>query len=161
MNDQTKPNRQTVAQMIRAEPYNRLLFTFNELMEEAAIRELCPEPKFVSVVRYPSTRFIINADGAATVVGQRNSVVYGVVWQIDELSLAALDIAMGVPSIYDRTGGFKRDLQDRLVVAEHYVARERRLGLAEPSYLAPIVEAACKYEFPKSYIEELRLWDRG
>src|SRR4051812_2780362 len=34
MSDETTPNRQAISRMIRAEPYHRLLFTFNELMSE-------------------------------------------------------------------------------------------------------------------------------
>jgi hypothetical protein len=86
------------------------------------------------------------------------SVVYGVVWQIDEIALVALDICVGMPTFFERIGGFKSTANGKLVVAEHYAARETRPGRPNLQYLGSIARAAKHYEFPSFYIEELEHW---
>jgi hypothetical protein len=44
MTDQTTFLAHVVAEMIRSRPAHRLLFAYDELMEESVIRECCPDP---------------------------------------------------------------------------------------------------------------------
>jgi hypothetical protein len=46
-------------------------------MTEERIRHRCPDPRFVIVARYLSTRFIVNDEGVATLVPRRDFVVRG------------------------------------------------------------------------------------
>ena len=97
-----------MAQLILPRPGHRHVFTYDGLIVEDRIRELCPEPKFAMIARYLSKRWIINDEGVATVVPRRDFVVWGGVWEISEVAQARLEICMGVPGIYDRYGSFAR-----------------------------------------------------
>jgi hypothetical protein len=155
------PIRETIGNLIRADPYHRLVFTYSDLMNREIIGDLCPDPEFVTVATAPAFRFIINRDGIATIIPTPDSVVYGVVWQIDEIALVALDICMGMPTFFERAGGFKLNIDGKLIVSEHYVAREVRSGEPKSSYLETIVKAAKDHGFPPSYVEELLRWHPG
>jgi hypothetical protein len=151
--------RDSVSNFVRAIPDHRLVFTYNDLMDPEEIRDLCPDPTFVTVATAPAFRFIINRDGVATMVPAPGSVVYGVVWQIDEIALIALDICIGMPTFFERVGGFKSSTGGQLVVAEHYAARESRLGKPRLQYLESIIRGAAKlYGFPSFYVKELEHW---
>jgi hypothetical protein len=159
MTDQTTPLAHVVAQMIRPRPGHRLLFAFDELMAESVIAERCPDPVFITKARLMSRRFIVNSDGLASIVPRRHHVVHGIVWEVHDISLTCLSLQLGVPSIYDRFGAFARDPGGQLIISEFFATRNRKLGSAHPSYLAVIVEAAQKWGFPESYVEELQGWE--
>jgi hypothetical protein len=130
-------------------------------MVEARIQELCPEPKFAMTARYLSKRWIINDEGVATLVPRRDFVVWGVVWEISEAAQTRLDISMGVPGIYDRYGSFARGAAGELIPSEYYGRlNNRTLGLADADYLAAILDAARRWEFPQSYLAEIAGWTR-
>jgi hypothetical protein len=95
-------------QMVRPRPGRRHIFAYDSLMDEAVIRERCPDPRFVTKARYLSRRFIFNSDGVATVVPRRDFVVHGVIWKISEIGQTGLDIQLGVPSVFDRFAAFAR-----------------------------------------------------
>jgi len=154
----TNARRENISKFLRADPYHRLVFTYSDLMNPEIISDLCPGPKFVTVATAPAFRFVINQDGVATMVRALGSVVYGVVWQIDEIALVALDICMGMPTFFERAGGFKVDRNGALIIAEHYAARENRLGKPTPSYFDTIFQAAEQHGFPRFYLDELLRW---
>lgn len=148
-----------MAQIVRPQPGHRLIFTFDELMNPDRIGGLCPEPRFVTTARYLSRQFTINSDGVATARPQRGHVLHGVVWEVSEIGLTALDIAMGVPSLYDRFGAFARGPGEELITTEFYASRDMRsLGTAKPSYLNVILDAARHWQFPEPYLDEVAAW---
>jgi hypothetical protein len=113
---------QARSEVIRPDPLHRLIFTYDELMRNASIRRYCPNPKFICVAAYSSHRFIVTSEGVASIQPRRNSVVYGVVWQLHEIALAALDLSKYRPGVNERFGAFVRDLSGRLVISEHYAS---------------------------------------
>ena len=148
-----------MAELVRPRPGHRLIFTYDELMNPDRISVLCPEPRFVTTARYLSRQFTINSDGVATARPQRGHVVHGVVWEVSEIEVAALDLAMGVPSLNDRFGAFARGAGEELVTTEFYASRNMRsLGTAKPSYLNVILDAARHWQFPESYLDEVAAW---
>jgi hypothetical protein len=68
---------------------------------------------------------------------RRGYRVYGVVWSVPEIGLAALDIHAGVPHRHDRFGAFARTASGQLCVSEFFATRERTPGRADPAYLQP------------------------
>lgn len=150
-----------MAQIVRPRPGHRLIVTYDELMHEDRIGALCPDPRFVTTARYLSRQFTINSDGVATARPQRGQVLHGVVWEVSEVGVAALDIAMGVPSMYDRFGAFARSPDEALITTEFYATRNMRsVGTAKPSYLRVIQDAARHWGFPESYLDEIAAWSQ-
>lgn len=150
-------------QLVRPRPGYRFVFTYDGMMAEATIRELCPDPRFVMVARYLSKRWIINDDGVATLVPRRGYTVWGVIWEISEVDQTGLDIFMGVPSVFDRFGSFARaPATDELIASEYYGARNNRtFGKGSIDYLARIIDAARHWNFPAPYIEEIAAWSQS
>ncbi len=161
MTDQITPLVHVMAQLVRPRPSHRHVFAYDGLMAEDRIRALCPDPRFVTAVRYLSKRFIINDEGVATLVPRRDFTVYGVVWEISDIAQTGLDIFMGMPGIYDRYGSFGRGPAGELILSEYYGARNRTPGAATPEYLRTILEAAQHWRFPQSYLDEIAGWARA
>jgi hypothetical protein len=145
--------------MIRPQPGHRLLFTFDELMDESVIRERCPDPVFITTAQILSRRFIVNSDGLASIVPRRDYAVHGIIWEVHDVAMTCLDIRLGVPSVYERFGAFARNDAGTLIVSEFHATRNGQFGVAHPSYLSVIVEAARKWEFPDGYVEQIQGWD--
>lgn len=161
MTDQITPLVHVMAQLVRPRPGHQHIFAYNQLMAEARIRELCPDPRFVMTARYLSKRFIINDDGIATLVPRRGFAVHGVVWEVSEIAQTALDIAMGMPGLCDRYGSFARGGAGEMLLTEYYGARNNRtLGSATADYLKPILGAARHWGFPQSHLDEIAGWVR-
>jgi hypothetical protein len=102
---------------------HRHLFAYGPYLDENLLRERCPDPEFLTLAHYDSRRFMINSDGLATACPRRGYRLYGVVWSVQVIGLAALDIHAGVPHQHDRFGSFARTANGQLCVAEFYAAR--------------------------------------
>jgi phage replication-related protein YjqB (UPF0714/DUF867 family) len=102
--------------------------------------------------------WLINERGVATVEPFAGNEVHGVVWQISDHDLAALDSAEGVPVRYRR---------DRLTVhtdqgpspAWVYVDHRVTPGPPRPGYLPKIIDGAVQHGLPQRWIDFLRRWD--
>jgi hypothetical protein len=160
MTDQTTPLVHVIAEMIRPRPGHRLLFTFGPLMDEAAMRERCPDPRFISTARSMSRKLIFTIDGAS-IVPRRDYVVHGVIWEVSEIALTGLDIQMGMPGIRDRLGAFARAPDGRLIVSEFYAARNNRPGTPDAAEVLTVIELAKRFRFPDAYVAELNQWLGG
>lgn len=159
MTDQIQPLIHVLAQTARPRAGHRHILVYDELMHEDRIGALCPEPRFVTTARYLSRRFTINSDGVATARPRRDYILHGVVWEVHDVGLAALDIAMGVPSVYDRYGSFARGPGGELIISEFYATRNNRsIGSAKPEYLSVILDAARHWKFDQSYLDEIAGW---
>lgn len=102
--------------------------------------------------------WLINEWGVATVEPFPGSRVHGVLWQLSEDDLAALDRAEGVPERYHR---------DRLTVhtaagparAWVYIDHRVQPGPPRDGYLERVIGGAADHGLPSSWIEFLRRWD--
>ncbi len=149
---------QIAATLLRPKMGYRHLFVYGPYLDEDLLRERCPDLEFITVAHYDSRCFMINSDGVATAFPRRDHRVYGVVWSVHEIGLAALDIHAGVPHEHDRFGSFAKTAAGQLCVSEFYATRNRTPGRASPSYLRPILKAARRWEFPQDYLDELASW---
>jgi hypothetical protein len=157
-----KPGRliRIAANLLRPKMGYRHLFVYGAYLDENLLRERCPDPEFVTLAHYDNRRFMINSEGLATASPRQGYRVYGVVWSVPEIGLAALDIHAGVPHWHDRFGAFARTASGQLCVSEFFATRNRTLGRADPAYLHPIIAAAWRWKFPQQYIEEIGGWAR-
>lgn len=136
----------------------RHLFSYADMMSEDQLRELGSEAEFVSVAHYESRRWIVNSAGVASIVPRRGYRVHGVIWRLPEVEMAALDIHLDVPQVFDRYGALAYLPNGRRITAEYYVARNNELGSATPEYLEPILKTGQQFGFPESYLEEISGW---
>src|SRR5690625_651696 len=118
----------------------------------------CPEATNPRPASLADHDWLINQRGVATVEPFPGSHVHGVLWQVSDRDLAALDSAEGVPVRYRR---------DRLTVhtadgpspAWVYIDHRVQPGAPRDGYLERIIGAAVQHELPGSWIEFLRRWD--
>jgi hypothetical protein len=160
MPDQNMPTH-VVAGMIRAQLGNRLWFVFDQAMDPQVAAQRVPDPVFVTTAHIPSRRFMVNTDGMAMVVPRRDFSVFGIIFEVADVALAALDVQLGVPHDWHRYGCLGRDPGQRPILMEFHTPAQRRpsrLGQADPSYMRPIVEAARKWGFPQEYLDQFRFW---
>jgi phage replication-related protein YjqB (UPF0714/DUF867 family) len=102
--------------------------------------------------------WLINQRGVATVEPFGGNQVHGVLWQLSDVDLAALDSAEGVPVRYRR---------DRLTVhtgdgpspAWVYIDHRVTPGPPRPGYLPRIIDGALHHGLPQRWIDFLRRWD--
>lgn len=117
----------------------------------------CPGAIDPRPARLDGHTWLINQRGVATIEPLGAAHVHGVLWQVTEHDLAALDMAEGVPVRYRR---------DRLTVhtsggpepAWVYIDHRVRPGPPRPGYLERILAGAAHHELPHAWVESLRRW---
>jgi gamma-glutamylcyclotransferase (GGCT)/AIG2-like uncharacterized protein YtfP len=134
-----------------------LYFAYGSNMSRALMRKHCPTANAIGMAALDRHRFVITADGYASVLPGPGSV-YGVLWHLAPRDLVALDNYESVASgLYHRR---------RCIVscgsARHnaliYIARRRGDGKPKPGYIELVIAAARDWDIPQSYIRALALW---
>lgn len=139
----------------------RPYFAYGSNIVADVVKRRCPTARFLGLARLPHYRFRIVRSGYASVVPERDAVVYGVLWSVtpaDERRLDAYEeIATG---LYRRAylGVEPVVAPDRRVSALVYLAADASLGRPRPDYLAPILAAAQSHGFPPSACAEIARW---
>jgi phage replication-related protein YjqB (UPF0714/DUF867 family) len=118
----------------------------------------CPEAAEPRPAMLADHDWLINQRGVATVDPFTGGHVHGVLWQLSDHDLAALDSAEGVPVRYRR---------DRLTVhtddgpfpAWVYIDHRVTPGAPRPGYLERIIDGALHHRLPKRWVDYLRRWD--
>lgn len=132
-------------------------FAYGMNMDTGAMARRCATPEIVCVARLEGHRFVINTRGVATVVEDPGATVHGVLWELCEDDLAALDrfegVATGnyrrVPAEVVRTTG---EVEEAII----YVASDASPGPPRSGYLEAVVDAATVHGFPADYLTALR-----
>jgi gamma-glutamylcyclotransferase (GGCT)/AIG2-like uncharacterized protein YtfP len=134
-----------------------LHFAYGANMSRAVMRRYAPTAKPLGTAELGGYRFIISADGYASVVPASARTVHGVLWRIaprDRVLLDAWENVMGglyrAETLAVRHGGGR-------AVALVYVARTGE-GRPKPGYMELVVEAAREWELPSGYIIGLESW---
>ncbi|HTY30956.1 poly-gamma-glutamate hydrolase family protein [Mycobacterium sp.] len=139
---------------VRRQPY--FAYGSNLCFRQMALR--CPGAADPRPAVLADHDWLINQRGVATVEPFAGAQVHGVLWQISDDDLAALDSAEGVPVRYRR---------DRLTVrtrggpAPAWVYIDHRVdpGPPRPGYLPRIIDGAVHHGLPQRWVEFLRRWD--
>lgn len=132
-----------------------LYFAYGSNMDRAAMRQRCPASRPIGVAKLPRHRFLINADGYATVARDPRRTVLGVVWDLALSDVPALDryesIGTGLYTKISQPvvlpGGARRALV--------YVGRTVKPGKPRPGYLDGVLAAARDWGLPADYLHEL------
>jgi phage replication-related protein YjqB (UPF0714/DUF867 family)/gamma-glutamylcyclotransferase (GGCT)/AIG2-like uncharacterized protein YtfP len=102
--------------------------------------------------------WLINQRGVATVEPLRGAGVHGVVWDVSDHDLTALDSAEGVPVRY-RRDELTVQTENGPVEAWIYIDPRVNLGPPRPGYLERIIDGAQHHGLPQHWIDFLRRWD--
>ncbi|HEY7051059.1 MAG TPA: poly-gamma-glutamate hydrolase family protein [Mycobacterium sp.] len=133
-------------------------FAYGSNLCTAQMTRRCPDATNPRPARLADHDWLINQRGVATVEQFAGSQVHGVVWQLSDHDLAALDSAEGVPVRYRR---------DRLTVhtvdgpahAWVYIDHRVEVGAPRAGYLERIIDGAIHHGLPHRWVEFLRRWD--
>lgn len=150
-----------MAEMIRPKPGHRLIFTYDLLMDDTAIRNHCPEARFISTARVLNRQFVVNSEGAVTAVRRKGCATHGIVWEIAEAEAIHLESFLGVPKDVDRFGAFARTQRGSLIAVEFYGSGNHRHGEASHGDISRLLALANRREFPESYQQEIASWAPG
>jgi len=138
-----------------------LYFAYGSNMSRGPMRTRCPTAQETGRAILRGYRFVIMANGYASVVPSTGDNVHGILWRIGPRDLAALD------DYEDVAGGLYRHatlpvLQESKTVqngdtvsALVYLGCEAREGRPSSSYLALVVEAARDGGLPDDYVAQL------
>ncbi len=138
----------------RRHPY--FAYGSNLCVSQMALR--CPDAADPRPAVLADHDWLINQRGVATIEPLAGSQVHGVLWQISDSDLAALDAAEGVPARYRR---------ERLTVATDgsrtpawvYIDHRVIPGPPRPGYLPRIIDGAVHHGLPQRWISFLHRWD--
>jgi cation transport regulator ChaC len=135
-----------------------LHFAYGSNMHRPVMHKHAPEAVVFGVARLDGYRFIITADGYASVAPYPRACVHGLLWRLtarDRVTLdrwentaAGLYRAQILPVIAD---GQRR----RALV---YVARPLRGGVPRPGYMEIVLQAARECGLPADYVASLQRW---
>jgi hypothetical protein len=133
-----------------------LHFAYGSNMSRAVMRKHAPFAKPIGVATLANYRFLITADGYASVAPRRSERVYGVLWRLaprDLVTLAAWENTAG--GLY-RTETVPVRHAGRQKRALIYLARPCPLGRAKSGYMELLITAALEWRLPQLYIDMLR-----
>jgi len=140
----------------------KLYFAYASNMEPRRFRRLCPGGTVVGPARLPGYRLAFSRysrqrrGGSADVVPDPESEVWGVLYEVDEGDLAAMDRSEGVPAAYHREVVMVVDEAGEERQAVTYLANRTGEFLPHKEYLRVIVQGAEARGLPPEYIEGLK-----
>ncbi len=138
-----------------------LYFAYGSNMSRGPMRARCRSAQEHGLAVLRGYRFVIMANGYASVVPAAGEEVHGLLWRIAPQDLAALDdyedVAGGLyrqamlPVLQQGQTGLDGELTSALV----YLGCEPREGRPSSSYMALVIEAARDCGLPEDYVAQL------
>jgi gamma-glutamylcyclotransferase (GGCT)/AIG2-like uncharacterized protein YtfP len=132
-----------------------LHFAYGANMSRAVMRKYAAGARALGVAELADHRFVITADGYASVEPERAAAVHGVLWRITPRDRVMLDAWESVSlGLYRAVTLSVRGAGGR-VPALVYLARPGGQGRPKPGYIDLVVAAARQWDLPQAYIHEL------
>lgn len=132
-----------------------LHFAYGSNMSRALMRRRCPHAEEAGAARLEEHRFVVTADGYASVMPCPGGLVHGLLWRLTARDLAALNAYERIDAgLYQgrmmpvRGDGGRRN-------ALVYIGRSRRPGRPKPGYLDLVLAAAREHDLPADYVRSL------
>jgi len=136
-----------------------LHFAYGSNMHRAVMRRHAPSAAPIGVAALADHRFIITADGYASVERAVGQTVHGVLWRITPRDRVTLDGWENVAGKLYRAETMPVRHAGRLQRALTYIARPSRGdGRSKAGYMELVVAAARQWKFPADYIAGLEQW---
>jgi hypothetical protein len=135
-----------------------LHFAYGANMDRAVMRKYAPAAAPLAVAVLHNHRFVITADGHASVVPAHASSVHGVLWRLTPRDRVTLDVWESVARGHYRAAMLPvRHAGCRRPVLV-YVARPRPPGRPRAGYMEVVVAAARAWNLPAEYVAALERW---
>jgi hypothetical protein len=135
-----------------------LHFAYGANMDRAIMRKHAPSAQPLGVASLKDHRFVVTADGYASVEPARTATVHGVVWRITPGDRVTLDRWECTAS-----GQYRAEILQVLADGSRrpalvYVGRLRGHGKPRAGYMELVLAAARAWNFPPRYIASLQHW---
>jgi AIG2 family protein len=135
-----------------------LHFAYGSNMSRALMVPRCPTAREIGVAILDGFRFIVTADGYASVVRAPGERVHGLAWRLAPRDLAALNAYEGLDHGLYRAATLPVRIGTACMPALVYVGRSRVPGVPRPGYLDCVLAAARELELPTAYVDALARW---
>jgi cation transport regulator ChaC len=135
-----------------------LYFAYGSNMHRASMRKHAPAAAPVGVATLENYRFVITADGYASVAPSPGQSVYGMVWRLTPPDRVTLDAWENVAGGLYRAETLPVHQAGEPISALVYIARDRPTGRPRSGYMEVVVDAARALELPAEYIASLEQW---
>lgn len=132
----------------------RRYFAYGSNMDATQMKERCPQSEKKEAAELSGYEFFINKRGVANIRLNKDKKVIGIVYDITEEDERKLDKCEGVQFGTNT----KENLQS--INSFYYLAKETDEGKPRDGYLEKIIKAGQDNEFPESYIDELKNWQK-
>lgn len=135
-------------------------FAYGSNMDPKQMQEeRCPGSEYAGICTLKGYKFLINANGVATIVPDYEKIVHGVLWHINSAHKKTLDFYEGIAEnhYYEKTISVQAESLES-VSAIAYIANESRPGEPREGYLEKILRGAEHFSLPEQYREELLSW---
>jgi AIG2-like family len=135
-----------------------LHFAYGANMHRPVMRKHAPDAEALGVASLADHRFVITADGYASIARAPGLNVHGLLWRITPRDRVTLDAWENVAGGLYRaaTLSVRRDGQPSPALV--YIARECPVGQPRAGYMEVVIEAARILELPTDYIALLQEW---
>jgi AIG2 family protein len=135
-----------------------LHFAYGANMHRAIMGRHAAAAEPIGAAALADHRFIITADGYASVAPALAQAVHGVLWRITPHDRVTLDAWENVAGKLYRAAILPVRHGDRLRPALVYIARRGRIGQPKAGYMELVVAAARAWQLPADYISDLQQW---
>jgi hypothetical protein len=132
-----------------------LHFAYGANMSRAVMGKYAPGARALATAELADHRFVITADGYASVEPARAATVHGVLWRITPRDRVLLDAWENVSLGLYRTATLSVRRAGGRVLALIYFARPGGHGRPKPGYIELVVDAARQWDLPDAYIRNL------
>ena len=135
-----------------------LHFAYGSNMYRALMRKHAPMAVPLGVAWLADYRFVITADGYASVAPAKARSVYGGLWRLTPRDRVTLDAWENIAGGLYRAEMLPVHASGRLQTALVYVARQRPHGRPKAGYMEIVIKAAREWKMPADYIASLQEW---
>lgn len=135
-----------------------LHFAYGSNMHRAVMRTHAPHAEPLGAAALADFRFVITADGYASVAPKRGAKVHGVLWRLTPRDRVALDVWEGIAAARYRGAALPIGSTGCRRPALVYIARALPAGRAKAGYMELVIAAAQEWNLPADYISSLERW---
>ena len=135
-----------------------LHFAYGANMSRAVMRRYAPYAQPLGAAELPGHRFVITADGYASVLPARAQSVHGVLWRLTPRDRVSLDDWENIDGGLYRAETLPVRCRGRRTPALVYQARFRGEGRPKGGYMELVIAAAREWDLPADYVASLQRW---
>ena len=132
-----------------------LHFAYGANMSRAIMGRHAPQAEPIGIAELFDHRFVITADGYASVVPALAQSVHGVLWRLTPRDVVGLDAWENVKAGLYRAHTLPVRHAGRRVPALVYVARPAGAGRPRRNYMELVIVAATEWQLPARYVRTL------